>query len=138
MPKPKKKRECGSCQECCYLFGIKDYNSSPWEECPNQCDSGCSIYEDRPKECKKYLCHWVSVDNDPYFEEDMRPDKTGLVFVTGDYKYQRVWICFETRPKASIESPGKELIEKLREKYHVRICRYKNVVKLVQLTMLTL
>jgi len=135
---PKAKRECDGCQECCFLFGISKYESDPWTDCPHQCEGGCDVYEDRPKECRKYLCHWVTVDDDPYFDEDMRPDKTGLVFVTGDYKLQRIWLCFESRPAASVTSPGKELIEKLREKYLVKICMYNNVAKLVQLTSMNL
>lgn len=138
MPKPKKKRECGDCQECCFLFGIQEYDSAPWKKCPNQCDEGCSVYEDRPKACKDYLCHWVTVDDDPFFDEDMRPDKTGLVFVPGDHDLQRTWVCFESKPGASMLSPGKELIEKLREKYLVKICMYNNMRKLVQLTMFNL
>lgn len=66
--------ECGSCQECCKgtLTGMTQVNNS---KCQHLCN-GCSIYNDRPKECVQYNCGWK---RDPSMPLWMRPDKSRTI-----------------------------------------------------------
>jgi len=68
-------RECGECQECCWLPEIKELGKLPYERCPHQCETGCGIYANRPTVCQGFTCFWLSGQ----FEEKHRPDRIGLV-----------------------------------------------------------
>lgn len=68
-------RTCGDCQACCTYLPVSEVGSEALKDCPHQCASGCSIYEDRPEVCKGYSCAWrygLGAEQD-------RPDKTGML-----------------------------------------------------------
>src|SRR5438128_2317660 len=71
-------RECGKCQACCTVLGIKELNKPNHTVCSHQCDSGCDIYENRPDTCRGYACLWQLgiLEGD----ERRRPDKLGVIF----------------------------------------------------------
>ena len=72
-----KERECGSCTFCCYAKGVEDVpgGKPPWQRCPSQCDSGCSIYESRPTACRSYGCAWRL----GFGGDSSRPDRLGAI-----------------------------------------------------------
>ena len=71
------KRECGECTLCCILPPIPSMNSPAGEVCSACKNSKCSIYKDRPQECKDFNCIWLL---SPVLGEELRPDKCGTVF----------------------------------------------------------
>jgi Fe-S-cluster containining protein len=69
-------RECGDCQLCCELIGVEELGKHPHNVCQYQCDTGCSIHNARPRECRTYQCQWRSDEDVP---EELRPDKLGCI-----------------------------------------------------------
>jgi len=75
-------RKCGDCTACCegWLAGtVYGRTFYPGKKCHFLCDSGCSIYEERPKEpCKRFVCSWL-VDTNKVYPEWLRPDLSGII-----------------------------------------------------------
>lgn len=80
----KKYRSCDGCVACCIhlpftageiVVGIKP----PHVPCPrlNSDMNGCSVYEERPTPCCKYMCLWALQDK--RLSKEMRPDKSGFM-----------------------------------------------------------
>jgi len=67
-------RECGSCDMCCTVVGVKEMDKPEYTACAKLC-GGCGIYESRPQSCKTYECLWLQGN----FNEADRPDKLGLI-----------------------------------------------------------
>ena len=79
LPEP---RNCGNCRECCngWLWGEVNghymYSGTP---CFYTNETGCSIYEDRPRiPCKDFNCAWL-LDKD--IPEWFRPDITKIMLL---------------------------------------------------------
>jgi hypothetical protein len=60
-----KKRVCGDCSLCCYLFSVEEHELTKpvhtW--CPH-CRpgrGGCAIYAERPRVCAEFRCDWLAV-----------------------------------------------------------------------------
>lgn len=71
-------RECGACNVCCTVKPISvDIVKPPGVTCEHCTAQGCAVYETRWDVCKGYLCGWKWA---PFLGEDMRPDKSGLLF----------------------------------------------------------
>ena len=68
-------RECGECTLCCTLLPVPVLEKPANTDCVN-CKGGCTIYETRPMPCRTYHCEWLKGE----FPEEMRPDKTHVVF----------------------------------------------------------
>jgi hypothetical protein len=106
-------RSCGECQACCEIKDIKETNSPLYNRCKHQCDSGCSIYKDRPKPCRDYSCLWLQgiVSGD----DRRRPDRLGLMFdVTGtEGAMGQKLVAWETRPGAADEDQCKYVLNKI-------------------------
>ena len=73
-------RSCGDCKSCCEgwlwadIYGDKMYTGKP---CHYICDSGCSIYENRPENpCVNYKCLWLINNSIPGW---MKPNKCGVI-----------------------------------------------------------
>jgi hypothetical protein len=72
-------RHCGDCQACCTLLPVK---SIPGKTAGVRCQhqrhrKGCTIYPDRPFECRIWSCLWLT---DPDGTAGMgRPDRTHYV-----------------------------------------------------------
>jgi len=77
--KRQEERTCGECTLCCKVMPILDPKvpSLGGQWC-SQCKIGvgCQIYDDRPLECREYLCLW----RQGILPDDCRPDKCGAVF----------------------------------------------------------
>lgn len=73
-------KECGECHACCagVLVGSAYGNKfgAKYGSCSFLVDKECSIYKDRPETCKSFQCAWTQ---HLFSEEDMRPDKSGLM-----------------------------------------------------------
>ncbi len=77
---------CGSCTMCCKLMGIKAIDKPKNKTCSN-CIAGvgCSIYSDRPQECKSFRCIWLQTQElgpARRMTEAMRPDKSKIILHT--------------------------------------------------------
>lgn len=72
-------RPCGECTACCsgQLAGeIYGHIMFPGKPCHFLKNNRCSIYENRPTSpCRTFQCGWSQY----LFDEDMRPDKIGLM-----------------------------------------------------------
>lgn len=72
-------RPCGGCQECCHTMRIVALRKPPHTACHCLCETGCSIHETKPAECKNFYCHWKYHDELP---EHCRPDCSGIIIST--------------------------------------------------------
>lgn len=72
---PKYPRHCGACRECCIHVGVQEFNKPAGKPCDKLCAKGCSIYEDRPDGCRKFVCVWYQGG----FGPNERPNQTGVV-----------------------------------------------------------
>jgi hypothetical protein len=69
-------RKCGECTACCFTFANQELDKPQSCWCPKVAKkAGCSIYPDRPKECKWFFCDWLQGN----YDEKDRPDKVGIV-----------------------------------------------------------
>ncbi len=73
-------RECGTCTKCCdgWLTGsAKGYNFWPGRKCHFVCSTGCTIYEDRPKDpCQSFTCSWLDDENIPAW---LKPNESNVI-----------------------------------------------------------
>ena len=77
---------CQDCDGCCVVFEVKDVPKAFGEPCKHLGKTlfghGCTIYNDRPDACKRYICLWLDSQRRPEvstFPESMRPDVTKCV-----------------------------------------------------------
>lgn len=76
---------CAGCTACCTVKEIKELAKEAGEDCanirhagPKNTANGCSIYRDRPDECRDYFCGYnFGLVGDT---SSRRPDKCGLLF----------------------------------------------------------
>lgn len=69
-------RVCGTCTLCCTSAVVEAFDKPSGVTCEHVCMTGCAIYPKRPHACAVYSCSWL----EGLFEEEHRPDKTGVVF----------------------------------------------------------
>ena len=69
-------KECGECTLCCKLLETHDIPSEIGVYC-RHCKNGCSIYDERPEECRTYQCMWSQMET---VADELRPDKCGIIF----------------------------------------------------------
>jgi Fe-S-cluster containining protein len=58
------------------VFHIEEMHKPAGQKCEHLCAHGCSRYADRPATCRAYRCAWL----DGYGEDDLRPDRSGIVY----------------------------------------------------------
>jgi hypothetical protein len=68
---------------CCKLLRVEELDLPPLTWCPN-CDvkSGCSIYAERPHECRQFYCEYLL---DPALSERWKPSRCKMVVVREDH-----------------------------------------------------
>ena len=50
-------RDCAGCTMCCKLLRVEELDTPPLSWCPHcSVRTGCSIYDDRPTECRQFYC----------------------------------------------------------------------------------
>ncbi len=93
-----KSRDCGACTVCCSVLEIPTLQKPPRKTCPNVCFKGCSIYEERPGECRTFQCIWSEGITGP----GQRPDKSGIMAYHVDTQFGRTLLILEVQEKAFI------------------------------------
>lgn len=68
--------ECGDCTACCTLSYVKEINKEAWDTCKFCKNNGCSIYNERPQDCRDFECAYLQGANNI----ELRPDKCGIMF----------------------------------------------------------
>jgi len=70
-------RACGGCTLCCKVLGITALNKPQGKWCTHcKPGNGCGIYQDRPDECRTFLCNWLV---DERLGAEWKPDRSRLV-----------------------------------------------------------
>ena len=72
--------KCDGCTMCCKAFEIKELNKMPGEICKFVIEGkGCSVHntDKMPIECSTFECAYYNV---PKVNENLRPDKCGIIF----------------------------------------------------------
>jgi hypothetical protein len=70
-------RECGTCTLCCKLLPVKSLGKKAGERCAHvRHGKGCTIYEQRPFDCRTWACRWLA---DPLTAGLPRPDRAHYV-----------------------------------------------------------
>lgn len=107
-------RECGECSVCCKILEIPTINKPKKTTCPNVvANGGCSIYQDRPSECRTFQCIW----SEGYTGTGQRPDKSGIMAYHIDTDYGRTLLILEVKENAfTHRASQKERLIKIAEK----------------------
>jgi len=72
-----KGKNCGECGLCCKLIGVESIGKPQFTWCRHFKRSvGCGIYEDRPHDCRAFICYWLHVPN---LGDEWRPDRSGVL-----------------------------------------------------------
>lgn len=96
-------RHCGDCTLCCRVLSVKALPKPANTRCKFQRHTGCSIYKNRPPECKLWSCRWLTGDDTADLH---RPDRVGYVIDmlpdvirANDPKLgqEQVWDCVQVR-----------------------------------------
>jgi|GEM_PF-1252604 len=68
---------CGECTACCKTHGVESIQKNPQSSCTFcVANQGCTIYADRPDECRSFKCSWLDGKGGGL---EYRPDRTGVV-----------------------------------------------------------
>ena len=107
-------RACGDCSVCCEVLEIPTLKKPKKTLCSNVCSGGgCSIYQDRPSECRTFQCIW----SEGYTGDGQRPDKSGIMAYHIDTEYGTTLLILEIKEKAFVHrSSQKERLIKFAEK----------------------
>ncbi len=84
-------RACGDCTLCCKLIGIDALNKPAGSWCPHCAPGkGCTIYAERPAECRTFHCSWLTTPN---LGPEWRPTKSKMVLcIEGGGNVLAVWV----------------------------------------------
>ncbi len=96
-------RSCEDCTLCCKTHGVRSISKKPHTWCTHcTIGAGCTIYENRPHECRDFTCMWL----EGFGDEDERPDKSRCV-VSSDFAPQlgEFLSINESRPGSSESLP---------------------------------
>ena len=70
-------KSCGACGLCCKLIGVQSLGKPQFVWCKSYRKGiGCQIYDDRPSDCRAFVCYWMHI---PGLGEAWRPDRCGFV-----------------------------------------------------------
>ena len=88
-------RSCGSCSLCCEVLGVPSLGKEAGDRCDLLGRFGCSEYDGRPDECRKFFCHWIQ----GFGDFSVRPDRVGYVLSSppGIAGVQTLRLHFTTR-----------------------------------------
>ena len=102
---------CGSCAACCTDLSIAELNKPQGTPCQHLCESGCSIYRDRPDVCQDYSCLWHLLNE----EGKYRPDNINLLCEINEFStrhFPRIQVV-ELSKGAASTTEGREWISRL-------------------------
>ena len=84
--------KCGECNICCIVFDISETKHRAGNLCSKWCSSSrCSIYDERPYDCRKFECLWLETQSMP---DSWRPDKLNVIMretVAYEYRIVSFW-----------------------------------------------
>jgi hypothetical protein len=88
---------------CCKLLSVEELNMPPLVWCP-KCDTkqGCTIYADRPTECRQFFCQYLT---DARLGEHWKPSRCKIVVAAEDYANALVIHTDPARPGAWRREP---------------------------------
>ena len=105
---------CGRCHVCCDAPSVEAFDKPCWKLCQHARKGrfgACSIYEDRPEECRTFSCAWLDNHDMP---DEFRPDRCGIMLVgrpgTGKTTVQ-VWEDWTQLEGSRLESWLKENVD---------------------------
>ncbi|WP_304164091.1 YkgJ family cysteine cluster protein [Phenylobacterium aquaticum] len=75
-------KSCGDCGLCCKLIGVQAIDKPQFVWCKAyRKGAGCTVYDDRPADCRAFICYWLHVPN---LGDEWRPDRAGFVMHIAD------------------------------------------------------
>ena len=96
-------RACGGCTLCCKLLSVEELETPPLAWCPHcAVKTGCTIYEDRPTECRQFFCEYLL---DATLGEHWRPSRCKMVVALEDHLNHLVIHTDPARPHVWREEP---------------------------------
>lgn len=117
-------RSCGECSACCYTLAVEELEKDSRTPCKHQCASGgCSIYDEKPESCTRFVCSWL----EGVVEESYRPDVTNVVVWSMhesryEYGFKTLYVM-ESADRACETEVGKALLRSLLQDGWVLIVR---------------
>ena len=123
MPHLVRNRTCGECSACCFTHGVATVKTKAGEWCQHcRIGHGCTIYADRPIDCRSYKCWWLRGNG----KESDRPDKSGFISDGVDIPGQKAALIglWEASPGGLETKPAKLLLEVTLDKGDV-VCFHK-------------
>jgi hypothetical protein len=121
-----KKRECGECQACCWLYPLSFVGKPAREKCKYQCEKGCAIYtEKRHPVCERFLCDWIVL---PEWPDELRPDRAQIIFQTASWFSQRRRLIQAGmyEPESHLRRVNRLWINTLTRAGHLVVCTWGN------------
>ena len=116
-------RQCGSCNACCTALSISCIDKPAGKHCPNLCEAGCVIYDERPEPCRGFTCLWLA-DNRGLFDHiNHRPDRLGVMFATSSSSPNAI-VAHELRVDALQTDQAKVIIQFLSQFYPIEFHRH--------------
>jgi hypothetical protein len=77
LTQPAPGKSCGGCTLCCKVLKITTLNKPHGTWCSHcQPGVGCRVYDDRPEECRTFLCGWLV---NSQLGPQWKPDKSRLI-----------------------------------------------------------
>ena len=93
---------CNGCTVCCTVMGAAELAKPFYAQCEHKVDKGCGIYDNRPQNCKDFVCSWAAGflgEGDSW-----RPDHCGLLFFLRRFS-DGLWIeIYESAPGAAADA----------------------------------
>lgn len=104
-------RSCDGCTACCYTHTVGELEKWEFTPCDLCTESGCSIYNSRPRACGAFFCAWAVHDVGRHEE---RPDRVGVVCSTIFTRFTDadppLLLMMEAWPGALEQTPAKALL----------------------------
>jgi len=97
------RRRCGPCRECCWRYPIPPIDKPKREPCPRFGETGCTSYDDRPKECSRYRCLWLM----GFGGSSDRPDELGIIFDLPDEVQPAILVARMSRTSGELARPAR-------------------------------
>jgi hypothetical protein len=96
-------RNCDGCTLCCKVMSVYELEKPPGEWCPHcRAGVGCSIYDDRPTECRQFLCGYLLL---PDLSEEWKPSRSKIIITSGVIRNHITFHVDPSRPDAWRREP---------------------------------
>lgn len=125
-----KTRQCNSCTACCEgwidatIVDVKVYPGNPCMHCTN---SGCGIYENRPKSpCRTFQCGWLKPDSP--LPEDMKPTNCGAIIMF-DRKWNGLAVVYALPVGEKIPESTLQWLMNHSKKHSIPLIFFENTMK---------